>query len=75
MNKRGELRSVGAIAETLGKEGLHSLGLNIPTKGKVTVREAIMLNRVKKERPFMPDLAKADDIELPEITENVARST
>ena len=74
-NKRGELRSFGAIAETLAKEGLHNLGLNIPTKGKVTVREAIMLNRVKKELPFMLDLAKADDIELPEITENVARST
>ena len=35
MNKQGELRSVGATAETLGKEGLRDLGFNIPVEGKV----------------------------------------
>ena len=30
MNKRGELRSVGAIAETLGKEGLCDIGFEVP---------------------------------------------
>ena len=34
-----------------------------------------MLNRVEEEMPSMSDVAKADDIEFQEITENVAKST
>ena len=34
-----------------------------------------MLNRVEKEQPSTSDVAKADDIELQEIMDNVARST
>ena len=34
-----------------------------------------MLNRVEKELPSTSDVAKADDIELQEIMDNVARST
>ena len=37
MNKRGELRKVGIIAEILGKEGLCDLGFVIP-RNKVTAR-------------------------------------
>ena len=34
-----------------------------------------MLNRVKEEPLSMPDIAKAEDIELQEIMENAARRT
>ena len=34
-----------------------------------------MLNRFEEEMPSTSDVAKADDIELQEITENVTRST
>ena len=33
-----------------------------------------MLNKAKEELPSMSDIAKADDIELQEITENASRS-
>ena len=38
-------------------------------------QQAVMLNRVEAEQPFASDVAKADGIELQEITENAARST
>ena len=38
MNKRGKLRSAGAIAGKLGKEGLHNLGFDIPVEGKLTTQ-------------------------------------
>ena len=34
-----------------------------------------MLHKAKEEMPSMSDVANVDDIELQEITENVARST
>ena len=71
----GNLRSVGEIAKILGKEGLRDLGFNIHIEGKVTTRQAIKLNKTEKELPSTSDVAKADDIELQEFTENVARST
>ena len=58
----------------LGKKRLHKLGFDIPT-GKVTARQAIMLNRLEKELPSASNIAEADDIELQEIMENVSRST
>ena len=71
-NKRGKLRKVGAIAETLGKEALRDLGFNIPVEGNVMV---IMLNRAEEELPSTSDVVKVDDIELQEITEKAVRST
>ena len=65
---------VTAIAEILGKEELCELGLDIP-RGKITDRQAVMLDKAEQEMPSMSDVAKADDIELQEITENAARST
>ena len=70
----GKLKSVGVIVETLGKEGLCELGFDIP-RGKLTARQAEMLNRVEEELPSASDVAKADDTELQEITENAERST
>ena len=43
-------------------------------RGKVTARQAVMLNKVKEELPSASDVDKADDIELQEITENASRS-
>ena len=37
-------------------------------------RQAVMLNKVEEELPSVSDVAKADDIELQEITGNAARS-
>ena len=71
---KGDLRSVGEIAEILGKRRLHNLGFDIP-KGEVTARQAIMLNKVEEELPSAPDIAKADDKELQEITESATKST
>ena len=59
----------------MGKEGLRDSGFDIPIEGKVMAQQAIMLNRMERELPSMSDLAKVDDIELPEITENASRST
>ena len=72
--RRGKLRLVCFIVEILDIEGLRNLGFDIP-RGKITVRQAVMLNRVAEELPSITDVAKADDIELQEIMENVARST
>ena len=70
----GKLRSAGVIAEILGKNRLCDLGFDIP-KGKLTARQAAMLNRAEEEQPCESDITKANDIELQEITENVTKST
>ena len=72
MNNQNKLRLVRAIVQILGKEGLRNLGFDIP-RSKVTAKQAIMLNRMKEELPSASDLAKADDIELQEITKKVTR--
>ena len=59
--------------EILGKEGLRDLGFSILIGGKVTSKEAIMLNRVGRDLPSTTDVARADDIELQVIMENAAR--
>ena len=69
----GKLKSFKEIKKILGKNRLHKLGFDIP-RGKVTAEQAVMLNRVKEELPSVSDVAKADDIELQEITENTTKS-
>ena len=71
--KKGYLKSAGTIAEMLGKEGLRNLGFDVPT-GKVTARQAVILNKAEEELPSMSDIAKANDIGLQEIMENASRS-
>ena len=61
------------LADILGKGGLCNLGFDIP-RGKVTARQAVMLNNVKEELPSASDVDKADDIKLQEITENASNS-
>ena len=61
------------LADILGKGGLRNLGFDIP-RGKVTARQAVMLNKAQKELPSASDIDKADDIELQEIVENALTS-
>ena len=62
----GKLKSVGMLADILGKNRLHRLGFNIHV-GKVTARQAVMLNKAAEELPSESDITGADDIELQEI--------
>ena len=66
LTTEGKLKSVGMIADILGKNRLCRLGFNIPV-GKVTARQAIMLNKAAEELPSESDITKVDDIELQEI--------
>ena len=68
LTTKGVLKSVGMLADILGKGGLRNLGFDIP-KGKVTARQAVMLNKATEELPSESDITGADDIELQEIAE------
>ena len=59
------------LADILGKNRLRRLGFNIPV-GKLTARQAIMLNKAAEELPSESDITKADDIELQEIVKKVS---
>ena len=61
-----KLKSVGMLVDILGKNRLHRLGFNIPV-GKVTARQAVMLNKAAEELPSESDITRVDDIELQEI--------
>ena len=54
--------------DILGKNRLYRLGFNIPV-GKVTARQAVMLNKAAEELPSESDVTGADDRELQEIAE------
>ena len=59
------------IADILGKNRLRNLGFDIP-RGKVTARQAVMLNKAAEELPPESDITGADDIELQEIAEKAS---
>ena len=63
-----KLKSVGALADILGKNRLGRLGFNIPV-GEITARQAVMLNKAAEELPSEFDITGVDDIELQEIAE------
>ena len=63
LTTEGKLKSVGMLADILGKNRLHRLGFNIPV-GNVTAQQAVMLNKAAEELPSEPDITGADDIEL-----------
>ena len=67
------LKSVGMLADILGKGGLHGLGFDIP-RGISTARQTVMLNKAQEELPSESYITKTDDIELQEIVENASRS-
>ena len=68
LTTKGVLKSVGMLADILGKNRLRNLGFDIP-RGKVTARQAVMLNKAAEELPSESDITGADDIELQEIAE------
>ena len=67
----GKLKSVGMIADILGKNRLRRLGFNIPV-GRITAWQAVMLNKAAEELPSESDITRADDIELQEIAEKAS---
>ena len=67
----GKLKSVGMLADILGKTRLHRLGFNIPVS-RITAHQAVMLNKAAEELPSESDITKADDIELQEIAEKAS---
>ena len=67
----GKLKSVGMLADILGKNRLCRLGFNIPV-GKVTARQAVMLNKAAEELLSESDITGADDMELQEIAEKAS---
>ena len=71
LTTKGVLKLVGMLANILGKGRLHNLGFDIP-RGKVTARQAVMLNKAAEELPSASDTTKADDIELQEIAEKAS---
>ena len=71
LTTEGKLKSVGMLADILGKNRLHRLGFNIPV-GKVTAQQAVMLNKVAEELPSESDITGADVIELQEIAEKAS---
>ena len=71
LTTEGKLKSVGMIADILGKNRLRRLGFNIPV-GRITARQAVMLNKAAEELPSESDITKVDDIELQEIVEKAS---
>ena len=71
LTTEGKLKSVGMIADILGKNRLCRLGFNIPVS-KLTARQVVMLNKAVEELPSESDITKVDDIELQEIAEKAS---
>ena len=69
LTTKGVLKSVGMLADILGKGGLRSLSFDIPA------RQAVMLNKTQEELPSESDITGADDIELQEIAEKATKYT
>ena len=65
------LKPVGMLADILGKNRLRNLGFDIP-RGKVTARQAVMLNKAAEELLSESDITKADDIELQKMAEEAS---
>ena len=71
LTTEGKLKSVGMLADILGKNRLHRLGFNIPV-GRITARQAVMLNKAAEELPSESDITGVDDTELQEIAEKAS---
>ena len=71
LTTKGKLKSVGMLADILGRNRLHRLGFNIPV-GSITAQQAVMLNKAAEELPSESDITKVDDIELQEIAEKTS---
>ena len=54
LTTEGKLKSVGMIADILGKNRLRRMGFNIPV-GPLTAQQAVMLNKAAEELPSESD--------------------
>ena len=69
MNRNGELKTIGVIADTLGIRGLREMGYNI-TKTNLKPRFVLDLLEKQAKLPSSSEIAKADDIKLEEIVKS-----
>ena len=70
MNRNGELKTTGIIADTLGIRGLREMGYNI-TKTNLKPQFVLDLLEKQAELPSLSEIAKADTIELEEIAKSM----
>ena len=73
MNRNGELKTIGVIADTLGIKGLREMGFDI-SKTNLKPQHVLDLLEKRIDLPSALDITKADDIELQEITEETTKS-
>ena len=66
LTTEGKLKSVGMLADILGKNRLRRLGFNIPVC-HITAQQAVMPNKAGEELPSESDITRVDDIELQEL--------
>ena len=59
------------LADILGKNRLRRLGFNILV-GRITARQAVILNKAAEELLYESDITRADDIELQKIAEKAS---
>ena len=71
LTTEGKLKSVGMIADILGKNRLCRFCFNIPV-GCITAWQAVMLNKAAEELPCESDITKVEYIELQEIAEKAS---
>ena len=71
LTTKGVLKLAGMLTDILGKNRLRNLGFDIP-RGKVTSRQAVLLNKAAEELPSESDITKVDDTELQEIVEKAS---
>ena len=69
MNRNGELKMVGVIADTLGIRGLREMGYNI-TKTNLKPRFVLDLLKKQAKLPSSSEIAGTDEIELEEIAKS-----
>ena len=69
MNRNGELKMIGVIADTLGIRGLREMGYNI---SKTNLKPRFVLDLMEKQAqlPSIHEIAGADEIELEEIAKS-----
>ena len=70
MNRNGELKTIGIIADTLGIRGLREMGYNI-TKTNLKPRFVLDLMENQAKLPSSSEIAGADEIELEEIAKSM----
>ena len=71
MNRNGELKTIGIIADTSGNRGLREICYNI-VKTNLKPRFVLDLLEKQAELPSSSEIAKADYIELEEIAEKAS---